>query len=142
MTPKDIAEKLNGIEYNHDFLSNLEVVAAAAKQHGVVIVYGASDDLMEFEGAFRKELGAPCEARIGRSGPLKPWSEIDHDDIEEARDYFNTEREGKWSIESLWEQEPGISWTFKTNIPHETFNIMEYGDVFCRGIVFSINDLK
>ena len=142
MSPKDIAEKLNGVEYNREFFKHIEAVAAEAKQHGIVIVYGASDDLMEFEGAFREELGAPCEAKIGRSGPLTLWSEIDHDDIEDARDYFNAEREAKWSIASLWCKEPDISWTFQTDIPHETFNIMEDGGVFCRGVVFSLNDLQ
>ena len=143
MTPKDIAERLDGIEYDgRTFYSKVDVIAADAKQHGIVIVYGASDDLMEFEGAFRDELGAPCEAKIGIAGPAQPWEEVDHEDIDEARKYFEREREAKWSIESLWCKEPGISWTFETDIPHETFNIMEDGEVFCRGIVFSLNDLQ
>ena len=143
MTPKDIAERLDGIEYDgRTFYSKVDVIAADAKQHGIVIVYGASDDLMEFEGAFRDELGAPCEAKIGIAGPAQPWEEVNHEDIDEARKYFEREREAKWSIESLWCKEPGISWTFETDIPHETFNIMEDGEVFCRGIVFSLNDLQ
>ena len=97
---------------------------------------------MEFEGAVRDELGAPCNAKFCRSGPLQSWVEIDHEDIDEARKYFEREREATWSIEALWCAEPNISWTFQTDIPHETFNIMEDGEVFCRGIVFSLNDLQ
>lgn len=143
MTPKDIAERLDGIEYDgRTFYSKVDVIAADAKQHGIVIVYGASDDLMEFEGAFRDELGAPCEAKIGIAGPAQPWEEVDHEDINKAREYFERERDARWPIESLWCKEPGISWTFETDIPHETFNIMEDGEVFCRGIAFSLNDLQ
>lgn len=31
---------------------------------------------------------------------------------------------------------------FTVEIPHETFDIFEDGEPFCRGIVFSVNDLK
>ena len=143
MTPKDIAERLDGIEYDgRYFYSEVDAVAKDAKKNSIVIVYGASDDLMEFEGAFRDELGAPCKVAVGRKGILPPWDNIDHDNIQAAREYFERERDAKWSIESLWCKEPGISWTFETDIPHETFNIMEDGEVFCRGIVFSLNDLQ
>ena len=35
----------------------------------------------------------------------------------------------------------GVSWTFETDIPHETFNIYENGELFCVGIVFRMEDL-
>lgn len=34
-----------------------------------------------------------------------------------------------------------IPWTYKTNIPHLDFNIMEEGEVYCEGLVFFIGDL-
>ena len=142
MAPKDIAAKLNGIEYDRKFDETMWNYHLAAKQHGVVIVYGESDDLVEFLGAILEEIEAPCEAKISRSGVLKPWVRCNCDNINEARKYFEQEREAKWSITSLWCAEPNISWTFQTDIPHETFNIMEDGEVFCRGIVFSLNDLQ
>ena len=142
MTPKDIAAKLDGIEYDgRDFYTKVAEVAQDAKKHNIVIVYGESDDLMEFEGTFRDELSAPCKARLSRTQALPAWEDIDHCDIDEARKYFGTEHEAKWSITSLWREEPNVDWTFKTDIPHVTFNIMEEGEVFCRGIVFSISDL-
>lgn len=33
------------------------------------------------------------------------------------------------------------TWTYKTEIPHEEFNIWEDGELYCVGIVFSIKDL-
>lgn len=55
MNAKELAAALNNSVYpfriHKDFID-------AAKEAGLVIVYGASDDLMEFEGAIRDELGA------------------------------------------------------------------------------------
>ena len=46
MTAKTLAEMLNGMEYPMTVPTELE---NEAKREGLVIVYGASDDLMEFE---------------------------------------------------------------------------------------------
>ena len=35
----------------------------------------------------------------------------------------------------------GCWWSYETDIPHETFNIYEDGEVWCVGIVFSVEDL-
>lgn len=53
MTKKELAERLNGRQYGDSF----EDVLEEAKQSGLVIVTGALDDLMEFEGAIRDEGG-------------------------------------------------------------------------------------
>lgn len=34
-----------------------------------------------------------------------------------------------------------VMWSFTTDIPHETFNIMENGELYCRGIVIDLNNL-
>ena len=42
-------------------------------------------------------------------------------------------------IEALWcEEDGGPSWTYRTTAPHETFNIMEEGDVYCIGLVIQL----
>lgn len=53
MDIKEFAQKLNGIHYGYPQFSDEEI--AMAKVNGFVIVSGASDDLMEFEGAIRDE---------------------------------------------------------------------------------------
>ena len=45
-------------------------------------------------------------------------------------------------IKALWCKEDDITWTYKTDIPHETFMIYEDDEAYCRGIVFLINDLN
>jgi len=83
MNIKEFAEMLNGREYGKG-ISPRE--AMDAREAGLVIVCGASDDLIAFCGAI-------------------------HD-------------------------------KYETDIPHETFDIYEDGEKFCRGIVFSIDSLK
>ena len=56
MTLKEFAENLNGTEYNGYPIFSKEDIGIA-KENGFVIVTGASDDLMEFEGAVEDEAG-------------------------------------------------------------------------------------
>lgn len=44
-------------------------------------------------------------------------------------------------IEAIWGKD-GISWQYKTDIPHATFNVMEDDEVYCIGIVFDIKELE
>ncbi|HZX80292.1 MAG TPA: hypothetical protein VFE72_04975 [Lysobacter sp.] len=114
--------------------------AATAKAHGLVVVYGASDDLMEFEGAIYDELGAynGTVALVDATGLLPAREQIEDDD--ELRDYFSRQPRTA-SIEALWDSE-GYSWTYRTTIPHATFEVMEDGEPYCRGIVFALADVQ
>ena len=50
---KDFAERITGKEYGYPQFTKEEI--QFAKDNGIVVVYGASDDLMEFEGAIYAE---------------------------------------------------------------------------------------
>ena len=52
MTPQEFADLIDGREYPFDFNGREEI---DAEQHGLVVVYGASDDLMELRGAIDDE---------------------------------------------------------------------------------------
>lgn len=137
MNAKELAAQLTGREYPA-YIS--KEIAQAAKAHGLVIVYGQSDDLMEFEGAINDEIGANdgTTAYVDSKGLLPLRDSIEDDD--ELKDYFAREPHAK-SIEALWCKEGDYSWTFNTAIRHETFEIVEDGDTYCRGIVFALADL-
>ena len=45
-------------------------------------------------------------------------------------------------VKAVWHDKGGPCWTFETDIPHETFTVMEDGEPFCVGIVFSMEALK
>lgn len=42
----------------------------------------------------------------------------------------------------MWVMAVPAAWTYKTDIPCEQFDIWEDGEIYCVGLVFSIEDLK
>ena len=147
MTPKELAALLHGREYGREIT---EFEAAQAKAAGLVVVFGYSDDNVELEGAIHDEVAAydGTTLRMTPLGLLPAWSG-DDDEIseEDAAFYFKRKAAGFQTIEVLWspkgeDGEPFASWAFKTAIPHETFDVMEDGELFCRGIVFALADVK
>lgn len=146
-TPSDIARnlfasRLNGREYGKE-ITKEEI--EEAKEKGFVVVYGYSDDNVEFCGALMDEIGAWNGARIA----------IDNKGVG-----LYEEESCKYEITALWdgklddrlymkngydchdENEDLIPWTFDTGIPHSTFMIYEDEEPFCRGIVINMEDLK
>lgn len=131
---KEFAKSISGKEYGYPQFTKEEI--ETAKENGFVIVYGASDDLMEFEGAIYDEVGCFDGGTdlIDKTGAISEDSADDEDkDLQR--------------IEAIWcggeKDENGneITWTYETDIPHETFMIYEDGEPYCRGIVFSIDDI-
>ena len=137
MTKEELAAQLNGLEYPTRIPGALIVAAQSA---GLVILCGASDDLMEFYGARREEIGCydGGTAFVDADGVLPDRDCLDGD--EELADYVQRQKSAK-SIEALWCKEDGYSWTYKTEIPHATFEVVEDEEPYCRGIVFALADL-
>jgi hypothetical protein len=96
---------------------------------------------MEFDGAVDDEVGAYAGTVVhfDVDGAIPNFEDLDKDDIDELRDYFEREGGGK-EIMALWCAEGEYSWTYKTELPHETFEIVEEGQPYCRGIVFLLAD--
>lgn len=140
MTKEELAAALNGIQYPA-YKSITAEQKAAAKAAGLVIVFGASDDLMEFEGAIHDEFGCyeGGTALVDAKG-LLDRSQIDDDDDEAIANYVKR-KAGARAIEAVWCEVPDISWSYKTDIPHANFEVHEAAEVYCRGIVFAIADL-
>ena len=139
MDAKELAAKLNGREYLHEITRG---EAELAKASGLVVVYGASDDLIEFRGAIHDE--GDCydggEILFAVAGALPSWDSASECE-ESAQEYFERKAKAR-TITALWAKEPGYSWTYKTDIPHETFEIVEDGEPYCRGIIFNIGDIS
>lgn len=121
MKLKKFAAMLNGRKYGYPQFTKKELMIA--RKNGFVIVYGASDDLIEFRGAITSE--GNC------FGGGTVW--FDEDGVIDAP----AATEDK-SIDALWYEKDDIAWTYKTDIPHETFMIYKDDEKYCRGIVFSI----
>lgn len=137
MTAKDLAALLNGREYGSEITKAEET---AAKESGLVVVLGQSDDIMEFRGAVDGEVDCYNGgiAYVDKNGIYEA-----PDNCDECNECsFVTERRNACAtISAIWCKNE-YPWSYHTGIPHETFEIMEDGEKYCRGIVFSLGDLR
>lgn len=90
------------------------MAAAIAEENGLVVVFGASDDLCEIRGAEDDEIDCFDGGKATIAGA---------------------------KVKINWCKD-GYSWTYDTDIPHECFDVYEDGEKYCRGIVFSISDVR
>lgn len=134
MTPQEAADILDGNEYREE--GSPELFAAMAKD-GLVAVYGASDDTMEFRGAIHDEVGCYNGGTAGLTKDGLLQNDCDDDDCP----YFAKLKEKATAIKAVWDGGP-ISWRYETEIPHVKFLIKEDGEHYCEGIVFDLGDVK
>lgn len=127
MTLKEMANAMNGVEYGEE----QKRFYGLLKKNNMIAVHGASDDLVEMIGCGDDEFGVYNGAVI---------SLVKHMNFSD--EYIFADSNGKNEIEAVWCGEGKPAWSYITNIPHETFNVMEDGEVFCEGIVFSVWDLE
>jgi hypothetical protein len=135
MNKREFAALLNGRNYGNEMTRSEERMA---KENGLVALFGYSDDCAEFRGAIDAEIGCYDGGII--------W--LDDDGIFEPPCSDDTCKLRKKHmalckvIEVFWcngEGEP--SWTYDTEIPYETFDIYDDGELYCRGIVFDFSAL-
>lgn len=133
MTPQEAADVLTGREYRDEIPKGF---AKTLSDAGLVAIYGASDDLMEIEGAASDEFGAynGGEAFFTKEGLLTSKC------ANERCPYHEEQAEKASRIEALWDVD-GFSWRYKTDIPHAKFVIFEDEEPYCEGIVFALADV-
>lgn len=129
MTAKELAARLDGMGYA---LGVSPEDVAAAKESGLVILHGESDDLAELEGAITSEAGCYDGGTlyITPGGFSRP-----HDLLKSAKDTAKT-------VKAIWRGDTGYTWAYETDLPHETFSILDDGERYCRGIVFEAAALR
>lgn len=94
-----------------------------------------TDDLIEFEGAIQDEGGCFDGGTVyfNRSGVIFPADDKRLEDCSQITALF---------CEGQDESGTPATWAYETDIPHETFKIWEDGDLYCIGMVFSIEDVN
>lgn len=129
MNTQTLAQLLDGRVIGSEIYGNEE---AEAKAHGLVVVFGASDDLVELRGAINDEVGAYDGGTflVNEAG----IAEFDEDDDE-------GEKPEGVEIRAIWDRD-GVSWQYATKIPHYQFAIHEDDEIYCRGIVFDLDDVR
>lgn len=112
MTPNEFVKLyMQNCQYGNE----LSLMAAGiAEENGLVVVFGASDDLCEVRGAVDDEIDCFDGGKTIIAGA---------------------------KVKINWCKN-GYSWTYDTDIPHECFDVYENGEKYCRGIVFSISDVR
>ncbi|MFA6167918.1 MAG: hypothetical protein WC700_14955 [Gemmatimonadaceae bacterium] len=144
MTKEELAAALDGSQYNPGVNMIPNRLDREVKASLLVVAYGASDNLLEFEGAWHDEFDAndECVVMIDTKGPIATERE-DSDDDETMLAYLLRKRDAKHYVEALWSpDEPGnYSWIIAATVPAATFEIYEDEEHFCRGIVFSVEDV-
>jgi hypothetical protein len=133
---------LNGRQYGCEITDE---EAAMAKAAGLVVVFGSSDDLVEFRGAIDDELDCygGGEFKLDEKGVLPAERNEDWYD-DQMEDYLRRKKsptlktvKAQWCPKSL-----ECSWLIEADVPAATFDIMEDGELFCRGIVFELAALR
>lgn len=147
MNKEEFAKLLNGREYGMEITKDEERIA---KESGLIVIFGYSDDNVELRGALRDEICAfegACFV-IAKAGDKvvvsqnpKFYREID--DLEAiALEPEIYALNNKNKFKAVWyPSELKCSWLIKTEVPHATFDIFEDGELFCRGVVIEFADL-
>ncbi len=149
MTKEQLAELLNGNEYLAEMTKEQEQVA---KENNLLVLFGASDDLLEMRGAIYDEVGA----YNGGEYALTLYGEL-YADVEEENTYHKaTENEvlpisdeydnddnprlirAEWCPDDL----PDLSWRISSNMPYAPFTIKEDSEPYCEGIVIDIDEVS
>ena len=133
MTALELANRLNGREYRKEITKEEEKLA---KESGLVVVFGASDDLAEFRGAFDDEFGAGKHTEI----KFFEYEPIEEDGCH-CKFHKKAYESAKAKVDFFWGRD-GYSWVVETSFTSEPFVITDEGEPYCSGRVFNLRDLK
>jgi hypothetical protein len=138
MTKESLAAQLSGREYGKEIT---KAEAAQAKEAGLLVIFGASDDLLEFRGAFDDEIGAydGTTCQVSASGVVPDWDFLEKDDEAVVERWFSMK--GKTKAVTADFDVDGYTWIVSSTVPHATFEISDDGETYCRGIVLAVADL-
>lgn len=133
---KKFAKKLNSLNLQRGSVASSSIIDEAIA-NGIVIVYGYSDDGMVFRGAIDAEFechnGATCH--IDKDGPI--GNECSQDDCPYHQEVIDLSSR----ITSIWSDTGAPAWRYETDIEHQTFDISDDGELWCRGIIFRVDDI-
>jgi len=134
MNIQEVADKLSGLQYREESKILTREFCKELKREGIVVVYGASDDLMEFDGAIYDEFYDTVH--LNSNGLIR--NECEDNDCPYFKKIL---KDAKYYVTPLWCKDKNYAWVYKTNIPHVTFDILEEHEYYCKGIVFRLSDL-
>ena len=133
MTRKALAALLDGNQYGREISAEQE---SLAKENNLVVVFAYSDDCAELRGAINDEVGC----YDGGTFYVTKAGVLNEPDCGDGKcKYFAAIREKAGEIKAVWHNTGELTWSYETRIPHATFRIYEGAELFCEGIVFSLD---
>jgi hypothetical protein len=136
VTIKDVALMLDGREYGSEVSPREET---EFKNAGIVVVYGYSDDCVEFEGAVNTEIG------IWNTGNIPLLNGVPFD-VPCATEEFETHccpllKEVAKRLKYIKSKFGVNGWEFDADFPCEKFTVVEEGDAYGVGLIYALADL-
>jgi hypothetical protein len=147
MTELDLfASKLNGRQYRNEITAEEEL---EAKEKGFLVVFGASDDLMEVRGVVGDEFNVYCtdstllfyfyekESVIRYTSNMSDRPE--YETVLEILQDFNVPllkiKVEKYASRFKEGTENEFAWNYSTEANYATFDIFDDGENYCKGLV-------
>lgn len=136
MTRQELAALLNGRECGREITP---AEAQAAKDAGLVVLFGASDDSLELRGAIHDEVGAyeGCSGFLDTEGWIRESRDNDWCDNTMERWFERRRSPNKIGVSAHWDQ-GGYSWVIEADCPYAPFEILEDGEPYCLGAVLRL----
>lgn len=128
VTAEELAKELNGFDVNDSFTKS---VINTAKYSNLVIVSAIGDDTIIFSGSLKDEFDLLHGGQIfmaKEGGEYIPYKKQSQDKSRKV-------------IEVFWDKHSLFKWKFLTLIKHVTYDLRKDGRSFCKGIIFSLNDV-
>lgn len=145
MTKEQLAELLNGNEVGSELTKEQEQIA---KENNLLVLFGASDYLLEAKGTIHDEYGAGDFLLI-KDGEM--FADEDEDIYYKAKGdslYYASSDSNNVNhprlIRTEWcpKDESGLFWRITSNMPSSPFVIMRDGSPYCRGIVIDVDEIQ
>ena len=142
MNSYTLSQKINGRQLGEELTKEEDLAAAHA---GLLVVYGYSDDNLEFRGIYYDEVY--CYLREVNSSETF-YFVLDGETLEQVQQPDLTGQSTRYlEVTATWcPQDVDTSWLITCNVKSCSFDVMEdiaapY-DTFCKGIVVDVEDIK
>lgn len=128
ITADDLAIMLNGFNIEDSFTRS---IVKLAKNNDLVILSSLGNDTVILSGAITDEFDLIHGGQIFLEKENNEYIPYTRNNPDKTRK----------KIEAFWEEYGYYKWKFLTLIKHSSYNLNRKGNVFCKGIIFNINDI-
>lgn len=150
LTKEQLAQKLNGVQYNHES-KLIKPLLQEIKEAALLVIYGASDDLVEFGGVWWDEAGAfdGSVLRFNSDGLIQSegdfveelsnsLQEIEDEEniLVKMQNYCDLWTNASWVKVII--PDDGSNFAYETNLPFATFEVLDEDRLYCVGLVVEL----